>query len=353
MRVKQHREATLKRYLLGELDEEPRLEVEERLVMDPEFFELLGPSEDELTEEYLEGVLSPAERMAFERHFLINEDRRWQVGFVRLLKDRASAAGLPPTEMTAVTRTLPLRVERSSAQGVDRTDAHAHLRGREWKNLVTTVQLFRAHPLRTGVLAASVAILLAGTSWFAVRGARLAGDLGRLRTEHETAQREQHALKTQVEGLSSEAQAARQTELDSERRQHANEALAPGVEADAAGAARRPAPPTFVLATGLLRSEGAVTRIAIPSDASVIRLRLHLAAAGNMRYRTVLYNAESVEMWAQSGLKAQGDRGRAAITVILPAELLSRGDYLIKVSGTDGEGEPEPLASYSFRVTAQ
>ena len=130
MRVKQHREATLKRYLLGELDEEPRLEVEERLVMDPEFFELLGPSEDELTEEYLEGVLSPAERMAFERHFLINEDRRWQVGFVRLLKDRASAAGLPPTEMTAVTRTLPLRVERSSAQGADRTDAHAHLRGR-------------------------------------------------------------------------------------------------------------------------------------------------------------------------------------------------------------------------------
>ena len=30
------------------------------LVMDPEFFELLGPSEDELTEEYWSGSLSPA-----------------------------------------------------------------------------------------------------------------------------------------------------------------------------------------------------------------------------------------------------------------------------------------------------
>ena len=36
----------------------------------------------------------------------------------------------------------------------------------------------------------------------------------------------------------------------------------------------------------------------------------------------------------------------------LPAELLSRGDYVIKVSGIEGEKEPEPLASYSFRVTA-
>src|SRR5215212_4438237 len=96
MHVKQHRKVTLKRYLLGELDEEPRLEIEERLVMDPEFFELLGPSEDELTEEYVEGVLSPAERIGFERHFLINEDRRWQVGFVRLLRDRGSAAALSP-----------------------------------------------------------------------------------------------------------------------------------------------------------------------------------------------------------------------------------------------------------------
>jgi hypothetical protein len=58
-------------------------------------------------------------------------------------------------------------------------------------------------------------------------------------------------------------------------------------------------------------------------------------------------------MWAQSGLTAQRDRGRAAISVTLPAELLSRRDYVIKVSGIKGEREPEPLASYSFRVTCR
>ncbi len=128
----------------------------------------------------------------------------------------------------------------------------------------------RVRPLWTELLAASVAVLIGGTTWIAVRGARLGGELERLRTEHETVQREQHALKTQVKGLSSEAQAAPQTERDSPS---AAEALAPDAEADVATAVRRSAP-TFGLATGLLRSEGTVTRIAIPSDASV-----HSAAA--------------------------------------------------------------------------
>jgi hypothetical protein len=112
------------------------------------------------------------------------------------------------------------------------------------------------------------------------------------------------------------------------------------------------APPTFVLATGLLRSGGAVTRIAIPPSAEVVRLRLQLSANDYSLYRTVLYDADSVEMWAQSGLTARGDQGRAAIVIILPVAVLSRGDYLMKVSGIDGGVEPETIASYSFRVVA-
>ena len=37
--------------------------------MEPDLFELLGPTEDELVEDYLENVLTPKERVAFERHF--------------------------------------------------------------------------------------------------------------------------------------------------------------------------------------------------------------------------------------------------------------------------------------------
>ena len=114
-----------------------------------EFFELLGPSEDELTEEYVEGFLSPAERIGFERHFLVNEDRRWQVGFVRLLKDRASVT---------VPRTVRRPAALASADEAERTDARQHLRGWRWLNPLSAGVSLRARPLWTGLLAASVAV---------------------------------------------------------------------------------------------------------------------------------------------------------------------------------------------------
>jgi len=182
-------------------------------------------------------------------------------------------------------------------------------------------------PLWTELLAASVAVLIGGTTWIAVRGARLGGELERLRTEHETVQREQHALKTQVEGLSSEAQAAPQTELDSPS---ATEALAPDAEADVATAVRRSAPPTFVLATGLLRSEGPLRELPF-SDASVIRLRLHFAADGNTRYRTVVYNAESGgvgAVWIDGPARSRTgcDLCNPSCRAIVPRRLRNQGE---------------------------
>jgi hypothetical protein len=353
MRVNQLRDATLRQYLLGEIEEEPRLALEERLVMEPELFELLGPSEDELTEDYLEGVLAPAERRGFERHFLINDDRQWQVGFVRLLKDRASAGGVSRTGVTAATRIIPLRVERASADGAERIEAQPPLLGRAWNNLANAVGANRTLPSWTTALAASVAVLLVGgTTWFAARGDRVGREVWSQQTDQEIVQREQKAVKMRGDGPPSEAQVTRQTGLESESGLQGTDALVTGVEAPAGRTALRPAPPTFVLATGLLRSGGAVTRIAIPPTAEVVRLRLQLSANAYLLYRTVLYDAESAEMWAQSGLRARADRGRAAIVIILPAAVLSRGDYLVKVSGIDEGVEPETIASYSFRVVA-
>ena len=77
--VKKQLDARLRSYVLGELDEERRVELEERLIMEPDLFELLGPEEDELVEDYLEDVLTPQEKAAFEQQFLTNDDRRWQV----------------------------------------------------------------------------------------------------------------------------------------------------------------------------------------------------------------------------------------------------------------------------------
>jgi hypothetical protein len=91
-------ESTLRRYALGDLEEGPRLELEERLVTDPEAFEALGVVEQELTEEYLNDRLSAADRASFEDHFLIRPEGQRLLGFVRLLMNRAASVSPEPTQ---------------------------------------------------------------------------------------------------------------------------------------------------------------------------------------------------------------------------------------------------------------
>lgn len=71
----------LKSYLLGNLDEPRRGEVEQRLLYDGEFFEELLISEDELVDNYVAGRLTDIEKKRFESHFLITPDRHRKFQF--------------------------------------------------------------------------------------------------------------------------------------------------------------------------------------------------------------------------------------------------------------------------------
>ena len=85
-------EQSLRRYVLGSLEEDERLQLEETLVQDPDTFELLGVIEDELAEEYLDGTLTEPERLAYEQH-----DHRDDLEFFSALRARASAAPPEPS----------------------------------------------------------------------------------------------------------------------------------------------------------------------------------------------------------------------------------------------------------------
>jgi hypothetical protein len=64
------------RYLLGELGEEERREVQERLFRDDEFFGRLCEAEDDLVDAWARGELDPARRSRFESHYLASSERR-------------------------------------------------------------------------------------------------------------------------------------------------------------------------------------------------------------------------------------------------------------------------------------
>jgi hypothetical protein len=92
--------------------------------------------------------------------------------------------------------------------------------------------------------------------------------------------------------------------------------------------------------------------VTVPADAVAVRLRLELTATDYPRYRAALLDAEGDEIWTASKLDAESEGGRVAIVLLVPPSLLPRGDYQVKLSGVNEGEEPEPVATYTFRVEA-
>ncbi len=79
----------IRRYLLGELDDGTRAEVEKRFLSDGEVFEELLVAEDEIIDDYASGRLDPEERADFEAHFLATPERQRKLRFARALHRHA------------------------------------------------------------------------------------------------------------------------------------------------------------------------------------------------------------------------------------------------------------------------
>lgn len=77
---------TLRRYLLGTLEVDPRAELEETILRDPAVYEELLLLEEELIEEYVAGDLPKIERQQFETHFLVTAERQKKLRFGQFLK---------------------------------------------------------------------------------------------------------------------------------------------------------------------------------------------------------------------------------------------------------------------------
>src|SRR5438477_606698 len=69
----------IKRYLLGELDDGTRAQVEQKLLSDGEVFEELLVAEDEIIDDYASGRLDLEERADLEAHFLAPPTFRYRV----------------------------------------------------------------------------------------------------------------------------------------------------------------------------------------------------------------------------------------------------------------------------------
>lgn len=76
----------IRRYLLGQLSEDELRRLEEKMMADNEFFNLVLVTEDEIIEEFVQGELPEIDRGVFEASFLSTQEGRQQISYAKALR---------------------------------------------------------------------------------------------------------------------------------------------------------------------------------------------------------------------------------------------------------------------------
>ena len=104
------------------------------------------------------------------------------------------------------------------------------------------------------------------------------------------------------------------------------------------------------LIPGSIRSDGVtIQRVKVPPKGTDIKLELQLTNASFHNYKSQLFRENaSLQTVAELKMEAKGDQHIVPITIA--GDMLSPGDYQVKLSGVLDSGQDEFIDNYSFRV---
>jgi len=297
------------RYLLGQSSETERTRIEREYFDDDEFYERVEAIEDELIDAYARAGLGAEERERFEKYFLRDAERRGRVEFAREWRKfvSASSAAAKPGE------------ERAGRAN--------------WL-------AFPPFGKRAALIPLAAVALLALGAWLAIQTARLGRQLDLMSVERAAQENTERRLQQQV---------------DAERRR--NEQLLAELEIERSKREERSAPPSsppvivsLILSPGLSRDAGDAKRLAIPPEATQVRLWVTFKAAAYQSYRAELQTVDGHVIWSQRGLTAKPWRQEMMALVTIPARRLKDDDYILVLKGVAPTGELSDVSGYSFRV---
>jgi hypothetical protein len=105
------------------------------------------------------------------------------------------------------------------------------------------------------------------------------------------------------------------------------------------------------LVPGISRGEEGIKQITVPTDIATVQLQLKVSnISAYQTYRAILETANGREISRQDDLRSD-PAFKERIISLIPADLLKPGDYSLKLSGLNRQGEFEDVARYNFRVT--
>lgn len=297
-------ENQLRDYVLGALPEAEQTTVEQALLADRDQFDEACALENELVDRYVRNQMPAAERTRFEQHYLTSLLHRERVA-----------------------------IAKAFLEEIDRTPAEVTLPLAWWQRWRAS---FRMPQLAlSGALAAAL-LLTAGIALWQWRE--------RAQLNDQLAQARQHS-QTEVERRATQQQ---QTVNELTQAQQRNQKLQ--TELEKLQQPKEPAPAPALLSFLLLSAatrDGNSSPTIIPRNQRNVQLLMPLDGARYAGYQTTL---QTVEGRALFSLAARATQDRAFAALTLPATRLTRGDYVVILTGRQANGATEEIDRYFFRV---
>ena len=318
-------ENLIARYLLGELSEEQRVEIEDRAFADQKYLASITTVENDLIDEYVRNELSPAERQRFEKRFLASAERRKRVEFARAL------AGV--IDEQAVPKKIVVRETRSWSW---MDSIYAFING---LTPVAKIAFVSAMPL-----------LLIGAGYLSLEMLRLRRELTELRAASQSQQNsQQQAL--ELERRRNEELSA-QLNQEKQQREQTDESLRELSEAgDAVNPAPRPVIASLTLLPGLSRGGDNKPSLVVPDDARLVRLQIGTDPEEPYKnFAVELRTLAGSRVWTRENLKTRNRRGARAVGLTLPATAIKSGEYELRLRGVTESGAAEDVGFYYFNV---
>ena len=327
------------RFLLGELPEEERARVEQRLLSDNDFFEEVLSAEDDLIDQYLLGKLSGDRRERAEALFHSSQRQRDEVEFTKDLI--ASLREEEPHGKLAQPVGAAAPAGAVSEGDAGREPARARPGP---KNSRYILSLFTSSVRGMFPRLALVAVSLVCLSLLAFVVYRYSQK--RVPREESVTARQgnQEPGQARPEENRNEAGPGRQATVEKGTQENA-------AELAAQEPARKPKRITSILlAPGTPERSGGPKTPVFKIDARQIRLQLALDKGWrHSQFSVLITTFDGRRVWSQDSLAANQIKG-GRLTLLLPSSLFETEDYRVELKGLSDEGVFVHVADYIFKV---
>jgi hypothetical protein len=324
MRDESDNEKLLTRYLLGNIPEEQRLQIEGEFLSDDQSYERLLALENELFYDYAQNKLSPGDHEQFEKRFLSSEANRKRAMIVSALARKMSEAA---------------SVETTEKSIVDREPRHV------WQSLKL---FFGAQPVAMRASLAALALVSLALICLVIGTVRLRNEFSQFRAQQAV---QEVRLRQQARQESARADGLN---LKLEREIDENATLREEfskTQAQSRGQAQRDSSVvSLVLAPSVVRGQGpGMKKLYLPHGARLLKVRLKLKGEVEYKsYQVMLLTAEGAERWGKDMLHAQRTGSGRSIELSLPARILAEGDYELRLNGHASDGTLEETGDYYY-----